>query len=511
VTQTSFQVRAKGEGFLVVLPVADPGSVVFSQRLNGFGVHKVVVQGLLAGTEYRYGLTNSQQSTPAELGRVRTWKAREERLNIGLAGCAMNGMDAPIFTELANSKFDMFIHLGDMHYQNIGTNEPKLFEDAFDMVHGSNSQRLLFQSTPLYYMWDDHDYGPNDSNMLSESRPAALETFKKYVPHPSRGPNVTYYAFSVGTTRFVMLDTRSESIPGVQLMSKEQLAWLLEEIRDRTSHKLLVLSLGQPWVGEAKPDEDGWLGHPETRKEVSKALARAKLRDGYSNVIGIASDQHSVSFDDGSNTDFSDTGTAGFPLIQAGPLGQEGSCKGGPYTAGCFGYKFVPNSLYATMEITDPGESEDICVSVTLRQAEADAKLYQSKKLCGAEIMGSPKGPPGDDKLSYFPMFVWVLLVVYFLLLGIAISCWVVLLIRGVRWQQCSSCAMIACVLVFSAVQLLLFALNVKSNKMYQPFWQHLLFCIVLELPVVIFVAVHCLAACRSQAIGHAKLTTSEQ
>jgi len=49
-------------------------------------------------------------------------------------------------------------------------------------------------------------------------------------------------------TRFVMLEVRPESIPSMQLMSMEQLAWLLEEVRDRADYQLLVLMLGQAWI-----------------------------------------------------------------------------------------------------------------------------------------------------------------------------------------------------------------------------------------------------------------------
>mmetsp|Transcript_30663 Transcript_30663/g.59117 ORF Transcript_30663/g.59117 Transcript_30663/m.59117 type:complete len:89 (+) Transcript_30663:2044-2310(+) len=60
-------------------------------------------------------------------------------------------------------------------------------------------------------MWDDHDYG---ANMPSVGRSAALTSrFKEYLPHPSRGPNATYRAFSIWAAKFVMLDVRSKSIP----------------------------------------------------------------------------------------------------------------------------------------------------------------------------------------------------------------------------------------------------------------------------------------------------------
>ena len=33
------------------------------------------------------------------------------------------------------------------------------------------------------YMWDDHDYGPNDSDRFSPARDAALSSYRDVVPH----------------------------------------------------------------------------------------------------------------------------------------------------------------------------------------------------------------------------------------------------------------------------------------------------------------------------------------
>jgi len=83
----------------------------------------------------------------------------------------------------------------------------------------------------------------------------------------------------------------------------------------------LVLMLGQPWIGDEKAAGDGWRGQVSTRKIISEAIASGKASGlGYLNVIGVAADGHMLAFDDGTHTDYSISGGAGFPLLQAGCL-----------------------------------------------------------------------------------------------------------------------------------------------------------------------------------------------
>lgn len=63
-----------------------------------------------------------------------------------------------------------FIHMGDLHYDDIGTSDVGAFHASTNKaVSYSHMQRMLSQ-VPLVYVWDDHDYGENNSGALSRSR-----------------------------------------------------------------------------------------------------------------------------------------------------------------------------------------------------------------------------------------------------------------------------------------------------------------------------------------------------
>ena len=65
-----------------------------------------------------------------------------------------------------------FLHVGDFHYENLDGEDPEAYRQAYRDVLASPAQSALYRSTPIAYMWDDHDYGPNNSDRFSPGRRA---------------------------------------------------------------------------------------------------------------------------------------------------------------------------------------------------------------------------------------------------------------------------------------------------------------------------------------------------
>ena len=104
----------------------------------------------------------------------------------------------------AAPELQAFIHAGDLHYADIGENSTARFEQAFQRVHGAE-QRSLFRSMPVMYVWDDHDFGPNNADSTSPSRPAATKTFRKFVPAAfAEGTDGVYQSYEIQGVLFVL-------------------------------------------------------------------------------------------------------------------------------------------------------------------------------------------------------------------------------------------------------------------------------------------------------------------
>ena len=75
------------------------------------------------------------------------------------------------------------MNVGDLHYLNITSNAFVKFRMAYDQVLLSRRQSLLYRSTPLVYVWDDHDFAGNNSDRGAPSHFAARYVYEEYVPH----------------------------------------------------------------------------------------------------------------------------------------------------------------------------------------------------------------------------------------------------------------------------------------------------------------------------------------
>jgi predicted MFS family arabinose efflux permease len=304
------------------------------------------VGGLTPDTGYFYGVEFEGRIDRHRIGRFRTFPAGPASFTFAFAGCARVGSNGAVFDAIRGEDPLLYVVTGDFHYANIDENSRDRFLEEYGRALGQPAQGALYRSTPVAYTWDDHDYGGDGSDATTESRPAARWAYRAAVPHyplPADGP--IHQAFTAGRVRFVLLDTRSERRPGRTMLGAAQKAWLKRELlnaRDRAALTVVVSSV--PWIGDGA---DGWGGFPAERAELSRFLARHRVR----NLLMLGGDAHMLAIDDGSHSDYSGTGRAGFPVMHAAALDRPGSVKGGPYSEGA-----VPGAgQYGTVRIDDRG------------------------------------------------------------------------------------------------------------------------------------------------------------
>ncbi|MCC5829182.1 MAG: alkaline phosphatase D family protein [Phycisphaeraceae bacterium] len=303
---------------------------------DGHGVMRFELEGLrpLVRYEYRFGLGRRV----VEGGHFTTMPAAGEPASFTFAlGACNSARDNPTFRAIVHQDPLFFIHTGDMHYSDIATNRPDDFRRAMEQVLTDPAQASLYRSRAIAYMWDDHDYGPNDSRYNNPSRQAAHKVYRQVVPHyplrleaesEDRAAPIAQ-AFTVGRVRFVVPDLRSEHTREAgSLMGSRQREWFLEEIRSAAEdHVLIVFVSSVPWI--AAQGRDHWGAAQEERRIIANFIKEHDIP-----ICIIAGDAHMVAIDDGRNADYADGRGAPIPVFQAGALGRRGSYKGGPYSHG---------------------------------------------------------------------------------------------------------------------------------------------------------------------------------
>lgn len=347
---------------LIVARDPDFTDVVSSEirsTLMETGCHQTFdVAKLLPRTAYHYGFEVDGEFV--KVGLIRTFPEPTADVRVAFASCARTGSNSQVFDTIVRQNPDLFIHMGDFHYENIAIEAPEARREAYAKVHASPSQSNLYRHVPVAYMWDDHDYLGNNSDGLVNSaekkraRTDARLMYQQCVPHYPLAVGIgdvsIGQAFSLGRARFVMTDNRSEKIPGRTMLGNSQKQWFMDELRSaKKLHPLIVWVNTVPWIGKPDPGEDFWSGFEAERQELADFLKAEGLAG---RVCILSGDAHMMAIDDGTNSDYATGGGMPIPLFQAASLDQRPSYKGGPYSH--------PYSLLAgqfgLMNITDDGD-----------------------------------------------------------------------------------------------------------------------------------------------------------
>jgi phosphodiesterase/alkaline phosphatase D-like protein len=322
--------------------------------------------GLQPDTDYAYAVeVGGVLDATRGVGKFRTAPEGAASFRFTFASCARLGSNAETYTTIADA--DPLFHLitGDFFYGDIAADDVGIFKRDYDRQITQPAAADLFRSVPVAYMWDDHDYGPNDADRNSPSRPAALSAYRSFVPHyplafadVSEGPMAQ--AFTIGRVRFLVADLRSQRDPKTEvdgpdksMLGAAQKEWLKDEFRAADGeYPVIVWVSSVPWIDRSPTPGDDWGAYATERQEMADFIAT----EGIDGVVMLAGDAHMVAADDGTNSDFSELGDAGFPVLHAAPVDQHVSEKGGPYSEGV---SLIPGQ-FGLVTVTDSGDSIDL-------------------------------------------------------------------------------------------------------------------------------------------------------
>ncbi len=330
------------------------------------------------------------------VGRFRTFHDGPMSFRAVFGSCASTGSNHRIFSTVLDLDPLLFIHMGDFHYENIDVNRPAAFRSAFERVLASPRQSALYRSVPVAYIWDDHDYGPDDADRTAPGREAALAVYQQYVPHyPLTRTEGTVesiqQAFSAGRIRFILTDVRAARDPedepdgpGKSMLGAAQREWLFEELKRAGQYALVVWVNAVPWI--TKGDEDGRHGWAPYHWERTSIADRIKDLNLVDRLLVLSGDGHMVAIDDGTHSNYAsdrEPGERGFPVVHAAPLDRYPRIKGGPYSHGTVPrrvfrlFSWVKKQQFGLMEVEDDGR----VLQVTLTGRDSRGGLLEGMRL----------------------------------------------------------------------------------------------------------------------------------
>lgn len=236
------------------------------------------------------------------------WRTEPPTLRVALGSCAYinepeydrpgtpYGSDYQIFTAIADTKPDLMLWLGDNTYLREAD-----WNTRTGVLHRYTHTRSLAQMQPMlaamsnYAIWDDHDFGPNNSDRGFWNRDNTLEAFKLFWANPSYGvggqPGVTTQ-FSWSDVDFFLLDNRYYRSPDDRttgertILGKEQLQWLIDALRSSWA-TFKVVAIGGQVVNPAAIYET-YATFPEERNQLLELLAKENIPG----IVFIDGDRH---------------------------------------------------------------------------------------------------------------------------------------------------------------------------------------------------------------------------
>ncbi len=287
---------------------------VMTHRDQAF-VAKLIADQLEPGHTYVYQLFINgiavELPYPTEFQSQSLWQWREDppAFSMAVGSCTYinepevdrpgdpYGLDMGIFGSITEKSPDAMLWLGD----NIYLREVDWFTRT-GILHRYTHMRSQPALQPLlanihhYAIWDDHDYGPNDSDRTFIHKDKTRDAFELFWGNPTTGlpgkAGITSY-FQWADLDFFLMDNRTFRSPNncqtckPSLLGEDQLNWLIESLTTSNA-PFKIVAIGGQVLNPAARFENYANRHAPERTE----LLRRIEEEGIKGVIFISGDRH---------------------------------------------------------------------------------------------------------------------------------------------------------------------------------------------------------------------------
>lgn len=278
-----------------------------SARPIRFGAQATAVtqfffSGLLPRKDLTLTITN-KAGEALDQRTFSTFDPKDESFKFAICSCMDEAHhEAAIWNDLAAQRPDVIFFIGDSVYtdkevQNFAEARPETlwrrFAESRMVLEIYHQPRL----TPILAVWDDHDFGNNDTNAVEY--PYLKETKKNFLAYFPQDPNYCRFldggpgissSFTFGDHQVVLMDDRSYRLPSKHgsryaHWGQQQEEWALEKVRRHRGTTWLMN--GSQFFPSVVWKESVSRNHPEQLAGFVQGLAKTRGR-----VIFASGDVH---------------------------------------------------------------------------------------------------------------------------------------------------------------------------------------------------------------------------
>ncbi|MGH8869004.1 MAG: alkaline phosphatase D family protein [Actinomycetes bacterium] len=343
-------------------------------------VAKVTASGLTPRTRYYWQVEHGGTVDTGKSGKARTHGPVGEPFSFGFAlggdaggngrvtpglgvvNCAGALSNHTVFSDIADIHDPLFfVHPGDINYYNLGgatyecgtspSSSVANYRMTYDDTLTQPEQMYLYRNAPTVHVWDDHDFGPNNSDKTHAGKANIAQVYREVEPHYplALGSGPVYHSFQVGRVLFMVSDLRYERDPATDpdTAAKSQIgtvqkAWI-ETLLSTSDAAALVWVTSTPWLNTSG---GSWGSYSSEREELAQLF-----RDlGWaSRMCAVSADMHALAISSGGLSN----PWGGFPVFQFAPLDTNPS-TGVDHPYYDVGFLGTQGS-YGTMQVLDDG------------------------------------------------------------------------------------------------------------------------------------------------------------
>lgn len=289
------------------------GPIVQTQQQESYTAH-ITLENLSPGTIYEYSVSiNGEELSfdyPTEFETQELWQWRTDppEFTLAMGSCLYinekrfdrpgdpYGGDPAILETIAQQDPDLMLWLGDnIYYREVDFYSADQMDRRYQKARVIPEMQPLLASTINLAIWDDHDYGPNNSDRSYRMREEALEIFKRYWANPAYGTMETpgvFFRYKYADVEFFMLDNRFYRAPNKlddpekDYFGHEQVQWLKDALVNSNATFKVVVNGNQ--MTNDMGGHEAFKKYEQEYNEVMDFLTKEKIEG----LIVISGDRH---------------------------------------------------------------------------------------------------------------------------------------------------------------------------------------------------------------------------
>lgn len=306
------QTKEEAEAQLVYWPEGDTSgggkTDIVRSKLEEALTIEFVLQQLTPDTRYHYRLWLNEKKVelPDSLFFFTRTEAPYPTFSLATGSCAYIEDDSlqdekglfkfggryDIFDQIAAKQPDYMLWLGDNIY---------LRGNDWESVEGVHYRYTHSRQTPALNrflrvghhlaIWDDHDFGPNDSDGTWGGKDYTKAAFERFWGNPAAADSGgTYFAYRIGDVELFMTDCRYFRSPvgqGESFLGDKQIEWLIQSLKASDANFKLV-AVGTQLFSNCNLGEGYCFGFPEEFARFMKRLEAEKIPG----IVFLSGDKH---------------------------------------------------------------------------------------------------------------------------------------------------------------------------------------------------------------------------